>query len=58
MEALPQEGGTVEVFSVSLETWIPATVTAIVDEKDHYEKAGRIQTVYVSRRSMFLRKRS
>eukprot|EP01043_Picozoa_sp_COSAG02_P065933 COSAG02_NODE_10103_length_2023_cov_1.104470_2_plen_240_part_00 len=39
----PQEGDTVEVYSKSLETWIPATVTAVVDDQDivvHYAVAG------------------
>jgi hypothetical protein len=33
----------VEVYSKSLETWIPATVTAVVDDQDivvHYAVAG------------------
>ena len=39
----PREGDTVEVYSKSLETWIPATVTAVVDDQDvvvHYAVAG------------------
>lgn len=39
----PQEGDTVEVYSTSLQTWIPATVTAVVDDQDivvHYAVTG------------------
>jgi hypothetical protein len=39
----PQEGGTVEVYSNSLQTWIPATVTGVVDDQDivvHYAVTG------------------
>jgi hypothetical protein len=43
MEPLPANGDTVEIYSASLQTWVPATVTSIVDERDvvvHYSVAG------------------
>ena len=39
----PKEGDTVEVYSKSLQTWVPATVTAVVDARDvvvHYSVTG------------------
>jgi hypothetical protein len=43
LEDLPQVNGAVEVFSKSFSTWIPATITAVVDERDvvvQYSVAG------------------
>ena len=42
-EPLPQTNDTVETYSKSYGTWIPATVTAVVDERDvivHYSVTG------------------